>query len=158
MGGSIGGPIKKDKLFFYANYQETRQLNGAVNGIGYEAVVLPPVPGGDRSAPGYQAQLGAALCPANHPSNAAAYQTYLGFIPGFPNVACNGSNINPVAMNILNIKLPNGQYYIPTNTSGNFLPDTITDPATYEEHQLILNSDYRDQHQKHTSHAVFVYQ
>ena len=51
VGGSIGGPIKKDKLFFYANYQETRQLNGAVNGIGYEAVILPPVPGGDRSAP-----------------------------------------------------------------------------------------------------------
>jgi hypothetical protein len=142
VGGSIGGPIKKDKLFFYANYQETRQYNGAVNGIGYEAVILPPVPAGDRSAPGYQAQLGAALCPANHPANAAAYETYLGFIPGFPNVACNGSNISPVAMNILNIKLPNGQYYIPTNTSGNFLPDTITDPATYAEHQLILNGDY----------------
>ena len=63
-------------------------------------------------------------------------------MPGFPNIACNGSNINPVAMNILNIKLPNGQYYIPTNTSGNFLPTTITDPATYEEHQLILNGDY----------------
>ncbi len=142
VGGSIGGPIKKDKLFFYANYQETRQLNGAVNGIGYEAVVLPPIPSGDRSTPAYQAALGAALCPANHPSNAAAFETYLGFLPGFPEIACNGSNINPVAMNILNIKLPNGQYYIPTNTSGNFLPTTITDPATYEEHQLILNGDY----------------
>jgi Carboxypeptidase regulatory-like domain len=142
VGGSIGGPIKKDKLFFYANYQETRQLNGAVNGIGYEAVVLPPIPAGDRSAPGYQAQLGAALCPANHPGNAAAYETYLAFLPGFPEIACNGSNISPVAMNILNIKLPNGQYYIPTNNTGNFLPSTITDPATYQEHQLILNGDY----------------
>jgi hypothetical protein len=143
VGGSIGGPIKKDKLFFYANYQETRQYNGAVNGIGYEAVTLPPIPGGDRSAPGFQSALGAALCPSNHPGNEAAFETYLGpFIPVFPEIACNGSNINPVALNILNIKLPNGQYYLPTNTTGNFLPTTITDPATYEEHQAIINGDY----------------
>jgi hypothetical protein len=144
VGGSIGGPIKKDKLFFYANYQETRQYNGAVNGTGYEAVILPPIPAGDRSAPGYQAELGAALCPANHPSQFGAYSTYLpqAFFPGFPEIACNGSNINPVAMNILNIKLPNGQYYVPGSTNGGFQPTTITDPATYEEHQLILNGDY----------------
>jgi hypothetical protein len=142
VGGSIGGPIKKDKLFFYANYQETRQFNGAVNGTGYEPVILPPIPAGDRSAPGFAAALGAALCPANHPSNAAAYETYLGFLPGFPNIACNGSNINPVALNILNIKLPNGQYYVPGSTTGAYSPTTITDPATYEEHQLILNGDY----------------
>jgi len=28
-GGSIGGPIKKDKLFFFGDYQGTRQKNGA---------------------------------------------------------------------------------------------------------------------------------
>jgi hypothetical protein len=143
VGGSIGGPIKKDKLFFYANYQETRQYNGAVNGIGYDAVVLPPIPSGDRSAPGFQAALGAALCPANHPGQ-GAYDTLFGGIgiPGFPEVACNGSNISPVAMNLLNVKLPNGQYYIPGSGTGTYSEHIFTDPATYEEHQLILNGDY----------------
>jgi Carboxypeptidase regulatory-like domain/TonB-dependent Receptor Plug Domain/TonB dependent receptor len=141
VGGSIGGPIKKDKLFFYANYQETRQYNGAVAGIGYLPVSLPPIPSGDRSAPGFQAALGAALCPSNHPSNPAAYETFFSAF-GVPNVACDGSNINPIALNLLNIKLPNGQYYIPGSGTGSYANTVITDPATYEEHQLILNGDY----------------
>jgi hypothetical protein len=143
VGGSIGGPIKKDKLFFYANYQETRQFNGAVNGTGYLPVNLFPIPGGDRSAPGFQAALGSAMCPANHPSDPGAYKTLFSFIPGFPQgVACDGSNISPVALSMLNIKLPNGQYYIPGSGTGDVTPHIFTDPATYEEHQLILNGDY----------------
>ena len=27
-GGDFGGPIKKNKIFIFGNYQETRQLNG----------------------------------------------------------------------------------------------------------------------------------
>ena len=46
-GGTIGGPIKKDKLFFFASYQETQQKNGA-GSQGYSAgVVLPPIPTGE---------------------------------------------------------------------------------------------------------------
>jgi hypothetical protein len=142
VGASFGGPIKKDKLFFYSNYQETRQLNGAVSGIGYESVVLPPLPAGDRSVPGYKSAVGAALCPANHPGQ-GAYSTLFGaFIPGFPQVACDGSNISPVAMNILNIKLPNGGYYIPGSGTGTYSQAVLSDPASYKEHQLILNGDY----------------
>ncbi len=49
-GGTFGGPIKKDKLFFFGSYQGTRQLNG-VSAAGSSTVFLPPIPGGDRSAP-----------------------------------------------------------------------------------------------------------
>ena len=50
-------------------------------------------------------------CPANHPGN-ANFGTF-----GGPNVACDGSNISPVMLNILNLKLPNGNYYFPSSGS-----------------------------------------
>ena len=68
VGGSIGGPIKKDKLFFFTDYQETRQKNGVSAG-GSSSVFLFPLPE-DRTA----ANVGAALCPANHPGS-PAYST-----------------------------------------------------------------------------------
>ena len=46
-GGTIGGPIKKDKLFFFASYQETRQTNG-ISLYGFSGVFLPPIPSGNR--------------------------------------------------------------------------------------------------------------
>ncbi|MGP0073644.1 MAG: carboxypeptidase regulatory-like domain-containing protein [Bryobacteraceae bacterium] len=131
VGGAIGGPIKKDKLFFFADYQETRQKNGITNG-GSSSVLLFPLPQ-DRTA----ANLGAALCAANHPGN-PAYNTFF----GGPGVACNGSNISPVSLAEMNVKLPNGQFYIPGNPTGQYGPVEYTDPARFTEHQLVTNVDY----------------
>ena len=47
-GGVFGGPVKKDKLFFFASFQETWQKNG-VSAAGYSAPTLVPIPTGDRS-------------------------------------------------------------------------------------------------------------
>jgi hypothetical protein len=148
-GGTIGGPIKRDKLFYFFSYQGTRQVNGVAS-QGFQTVSLPEQLTNNRSA----SALGAAFCPANNPAGSpgARYaNTYLG-TPGNPldNVACDGSNINPIALNLLNAKLPSGQYVIPspqtilnpgTPTAVGFA--AFTDPATFNEDQAILNLDYQ---------------
>ncbi len=64
-------------------------------------------------------------------------------------MACDGSNINPVALALLNFKLANGQYAIPSPqvnlpTSAGQFPigeSTYALPATYKEDQYTVNLD-----------------
>jgi hypothetical protein len=141
-GGNFGGPIKHNKIFIFGSYQETRELNG-VAAQGASTFLEPPVPAGDRSTPAWLAAMGAANCPANNVGkpDAASFNTlFAGF--GQAQVACDGSNINPVSLAELQLKLPNGQYYIPTNTTGSFQNVFLTSPAIFHEHNLVVNMDY----------------
>ncbi len=67
-GGTFGGPIKKDKLFFFGSYQGTRQLNG-VSPRAASTSSCPRFPPATVPPLAFQAALGAAMCPANHPGN-----------------------------------------------------------------------------------------
>ncbi|HTA43223.1 MAG TPA: carboxypeptidase-like regulatory domain-containing protein [Bryobacteraceae bacterium] len=135
-GGVFGGPIKKDKFFIFGSYQGTREKNG-FSSQGLTTALLPPIPAGDRSAPGFQAALGAANCPQNNPGNSLFVTS-----SGSQNVLCSGSNISPVALNILNIKLANGQYYFPSSGTSGYAQKTFTSPAIYNGDQGLLNFDY----------------
>jgi hypothetical protein len=140
-GGSVGMPIKKDKMFFFFSYQETRQKNG-VGFQGYAGnIILPFIPAGDRSTAAFKQALGAAYCNANP-------------VAGGMKVACDGSNINPVALNILNLKLPNGSYYVPSSSTTSSSPNPIEQPARFTEHQAVANWDYVIS-SKHTLAARF---
>jgi hypothetical protein len=57
-------------------------------------------------------------------------------------VSCDGSNVNPVALRILQVKLPNGAYFVPSPASGTFQPVTFSVPARFREHQVVANADY----------------
>ena len=59
-GVTLGGPIRKDKWFFFGSYQGTRQVNG-LDPTSVATVILPPLTS-DRSA----AALAAQFCPGNH--------------------------------------------------------------------------------------------
>ena len=134
-GGVLGGPVVRNKLFFFTSYEGTRQKNG-VSSSGFTSAYMPPIPAGDRSAPGFAAALGALNCPANHPGD-PNFGTF-----GGPNVACDGSNISPVMLRILNLKLSDGSYYFPGSGTSGYRTISFSDPAIYNEDQVVANFDY----------------
>jgi len=125
-GFVFGGPIKKDRTFFFGSYQGTMQRNG-LSTAGFASVFLPPLTN-DRSAAALGAKFGGET----------------GQLGGVA-VAPDGSNINPVALNLLQFKLSNGSYLIPTpqlllpNGTGQ---SSFSSPAKFTEHQFTLNMDH----------------
>jgi hypothetical protein len=120
----VGGPIKKDKVFFFVSYQGTNQANG-VSSSSNKTTFLPVL--GNRAA---QA-LG------------AIYGGQAGVFGGVA-VAPDGSNINPVALALLNAKLPDGHYAIPsacvlTTASSGYC--ALSAPAFFNEKQVIAGGD-----------------
>jgi hypothetical protein len=146
-GGTIGGPIMKDKMFFFGSYQGTRQVNGLAS-TSYASNTLFPLTD-DRSA----AAIGAIACPSGG-SGAPFF--------GGTTVACDGSNINPVALNLLRQKIANGTYLIPTpqrytTVSGIRVgQSTFSIPSHYKEDQFLTNTDYILT-QKHTLSQRYFY-
>jgi len=144
-GGVLGGPIKKDKLFYFASYQQTWQKNGIAS-QGYQSgITLPPIPTGDRSNTAqFQAAMGAAFCPTNHPGSSAFLTNPGGGGAGQGmQVACDGSNINPIAMKYLQAQTAAGGYFIPSSGTSGFLSGvTYSNPAYDKEYQGMLNLDY----------------
>ncbi len=87
-GATLGGPIKKDKVFYFVAYQGVRIADGQTSTVGG---TVPITLTNDRSPTGI----------------ATAIQQDYG-------TTVATSQINPVALSILQAQLPNGSYLIPT--------------------------------------------
>ena len=108
-GGTLGGPIKKDKMFFFASYQGQRisdALSGAFNGV----PTLPGLTDSNRDA----TDLANLVNSANDPC-------------GGSNPACiTAGEVDPVALAILQAKTSSGQFIIPSETPNS--PESGTQP------------------------------
>src|SRR5262249_43519142 len=135
-GGTLGGPIQRGKTFFFASYQGTRQVNGY---SGSTSLSLPPIPL-NRSA----ASLGQAFS-SSKPQR------------GTVTIAPNGSNINPVALALLNLKNADGTYLIPSpQISGSGVNYTNSQPARFSEDQGIGNVDHQFNDRNHLTFKVMI--
>jgi hypothetical protein len=136
-GFTLGGPIRENKLLFFTSYQGTRQKNGI--DVNCSTNFSTPPLTDDRS----QATLGALF--AGQPT---FIQELLG--PGIgPNVLPDGSNIAPQALALMQFKLPDGSYLIPTpqriDPSLDFAvqgTSSISTPCTFNEEQFMTNGDW----------------
>ncbi len=119
-GGTLGGPIKQDKLFFFGSFQGTRERNGAslINSVSSGVLVAPGLT---------DTRTEAALLATFRPVS----------LFGVPL-----TSINPTALALLNAKLPNGQFLIPTPTAANGTYTGST-PSVFDENQVNANIDYR---------------
>jgi len=59
-GANIGGPVRKDRMFYFASYQGLRSTNGATGDSLYSNVMVDPCLTSDRSASALMANCGVA--------------------------------------------------------------------------------------------------
>ncbi|MGB8321670.1 MAG: carboxypeptidase regulatory-like domain-containing protein [Candidatus Acidiferrum sp.] len=128
-GGTLGGPIKKDKLFFFASYQGIR-VTDQTYGTSLDAV--PPDLTNDRTPQGIANTVNTDF---NSGCGTAG------------NPACLLPNqIDPVALALLQAKTPQGTYLIPSaQTTSTALGHNATvqgPPATFTADQINGNIDY----------------
>lgn len=136
-GGTVGGPIRKDKTFFFIGFQGTRQINGASTSASTTTLALPPIP-------------------------EVRTRTTLGQVFGGQAgrnggvITADGSNINPVALALLNAKLPDGQFIIPSpQRAGAGTNFSLSVPARFREEQITVNIDHDLAPNHKTSFKIF---
>lgn len=130
-GGVLGGPVVKDRAWFFISYQGTRETNGTSLDNSLSTMFIP-------------AYLGSQRDPASLSAFANCYG--LGGLGGY---------VDPVAVAVLQTKLPNGQYMIPgipgVTTGAGCTPGnpgapvavTIPSNSTYDEDQFNTNLDLK---------------
>jgi hypothetical protein len=160
-GGTVGGPIVKNKLFFFLSGEGLRQRNGIASG-GTVTPTLPEQLTNDRSLLGIEN----AFC-AGNPNNAPGHPgaAYAATFGGGQQLICPGGGapgqgtspvsvdtkggLSSVAYNLLNAKLPNGQFAFPspqllrpTSNGGMVGIASFSTPLSYNEGQGVANLDY----------------
>jgi hypothetical protein len=129
-GGTFGGPIRKERAFFFVSYQGTRERNGAslVNSLSSRVLIAAVPPG--------------TLGLTDDRSEATLLATFQ--VPA----------IDPAALALLNAKLPNGAFAIPTpQADGRYSGSAV---SRFTEDQFNANVDFRVTSKNTISAKAFV--
>ncbi len=118
-GATLGGPMRKEHVFYFFSYQGTRSTNGATDQSIYKSVLIAPGLTDDRSE--------ATLIRTFQPTLTDGTQA---------------ASIDPISLALLNAKLPDGRYLIPTpqHADGRVSGTAL---STYQEEQFNTNFDFR---------------
>jgi hypothetical protein len=117
-GATLGGPLRRPRALFFLSYQGTRETNGAslINSISSNVLIAPGLTE-DRS-------------------EATLLATFRPTLPsGDPALA-----IDPAALALLNAKLPNGRFLIPTPAADGLFSGSNL--SFFREDQFNANFDY----------------
>lgn len=136
-GGTLGGPILKDHVWFFLSYQGSRELNSTslTNSIG--TVFVPQNLSNDRSDAGVDAL-------------ASSYGLAQCAIP--PTTFTSPPCFDPTAKFLLQAKLPNGSYVIPSapypmGVAPGAVPQPVAVPVVgtskFREDQVNTNLDFK---------------
>src|SRR6266542_3646396 len=109
-GALLGGPIRRDKIFFFVSYQGTRERNAASPNSLSSNILIGKGLTDDRS----EQRLGTAF--------------------GVPVV-------DPISLRLLNVKLSNGQFLIPTPQDDGRYSGSAA--SSFRENQFNSNVDFR---------------
>ena len=160
-GATIGGPIKKDKLFFFFSYRGTRSKNGeAPQGQTFGANLFFTTPNPDPTLPPivhttidtYAAlgSRGTCIAPAASPD----FSTIASSCDATAQAFATGMNVqNIVGLRIFQLTTGSGagtpnNYYIPSPVSNPKFCDDASGvcnfaiPAIYTENQYVANADW----------------
>jgi hypothetical protein len=139
VGGTVGGPIIKDKLFGFISYQH---LHDSDQDIGLSRLIVPQGLSDDRSV--------------------TALETLSDTYWGTNLVAAGPAAVSPTAVALFQYKLPNGQYLIPSwdgQTADATFPENAISPGTayFKADQAVANLDW-NRSAKDTISAKYYYQ
>ena len=123
-GGTLGGALIKDKLFGFLSFQH---IHSSDQEIGLSRVTVPPCLTDNRSA---QALANIVNGDGGPPSDPCSTSAFPYANPVNAVVGTGANDISPVAYKLLNYRLPNGQYLIPS-------ADGLTPTVNFPENAII---------------------
>lgn len=150
-GAEVGGPIKKNKVFGYLSFQN---VHDADQELGLSRTTVPPGLTNDRTA--------ATLANIANAENGSSVVGTVCQTTACEENTMNTGDINPIAFALLNYKLPNGQYLVPSangNLPSTEFPEDALLPGTayFLARQAVGDLDW-DPSPTHTISAKYYYQ